>query len=88
MSNPHTLKRHAELVDRMADTLGLDLEEAIMKGQMQVDTLGEAVLRCSGCTQADGCNHWMDEQTATADQPPEYCRNSDLFAVLKAGKHI
>lgn len=88
MSNPHTLKRHADLVDRMSETLGLDLEETIMKGQMQVDTLGDAVLRCTGCAQPESCVHWLDEQSATTDQPPGYCRNSDLFDLLKAGKHV
>lgn len=88
MPNPHILKKHAELVDRMSTTLGLDLEEAMMKGQMQLDTLGDAVLRCTGCDRTDACGHWLEEQQAPAEQPPGYCRNTHLFDLLKDGKHV
>lgn len=88
MPNSQLLKRHAELVDRMSQSLGLDLEEAMMKGQMQMDTLGDAVLRCTGCAEADTCDHWLAAQSGQADQPPEYCRNTELFDLLRDGKHV
>ncbi len=79
-----TLRIHAQLVDRMADTLGLDLEESILRGQMQIDDLSDAVLRCTGCTQPGACQHWLAETPRPQATPPGYCRNSDLFADLKA----
>lgn len=84
MTNPKTLKRHAALVDRMSRTLGLDLEEEMMRGQMQIDALGDAVLRCTGCANADECDRWMTQQKAGAEAPPDYCRNAEIFAALKA----
>jgi len=81
-----TLKTHATLVDRMANTLGLDLEEVMMEGRMTFDQLGDAVLSCTGCTQPEACGRWLDAQTETVHDTPGYCRNSDLFDRLKAGK--
>ncbi len=86
MTNPITLRRHTALMDRMASVLGLDLEEAAIAGQLQIDTLGDAVLACTRCTTADGCERWLDMQTQTVPAAPNTCRNENLFARLKAGK--
>ncbi len=81
-----TLKRHAALVDRMATTLGVDLEQKIMEGKLDFDGLSDAVLACSGCSNPDECEKWLDAQAETGGAAPEVCRNSDLFERLKAGK--
>lgn len=86
MTRPQTLKVHAELVDRMSGTLGLDLEETMMQGRMQIDTLGDAVLSCTGCTRTQDCMHWMEDNATGAETAPDYCRNRDLFDRIKAGK--
>lgn len=86
MTNQMTLRRHADLVDRMATTLGLDLEEVMMAGQLQIDTLGDAVLACTGCSNPDGCSRWMAQQSHAAEAAPDMCRNADLFSTLKRGK--
>lgn len=86
MTNPITHHRHSNLIDRMAAALGLDLEEAVMAGQLQVDTLGDAVLACTGCANADGCDRWLDMQSGTVASAPGICRNADMFARLKSGK--
>ena len=86
MTNPITLRRHTALMDRMATVLGLDMEEAVIAGQLQIDTLGDAVLACTGCSNADGCERWLDMQTETVPAAPSICRNETLFGRLKAGK--
>lgn len=86
MTTNATLKDHADLVDRMADALGLDLEEVMMEGRMDIEQLSDAVLSCTGCTQPDTCRHWLDEQGNPSSEAPGYCRNGDMFARLKAGK--
>ena len=83
-----THKRHADLVDRMATTLGLDLEEKIMEGKLQIDSLGDVVLRCTGCTDPEGCEAWLDAQGGDAPEAPGMCRNADLFEMLKKGKRV
>lgn len=82
MLNRKTLKRHADLLDRMAGQVGLDLEEEVYRGRMQFDEIADAVLRCTGCSNPDHCAGWLDTAEARED-PPGYCRNASLFRSLK-----
>lgn len=89
MQSTLTLKRHAALVDRMATSLGVDLEQKIIEGQMPFEALGEMVLACTGCANPDTCEHWLDEtRSETAEAAPDYCRNGGLFALLRDGKRV
>ena len=81
-------RRHAELMERMANALGLDLDEKIMEGQLDIETLDDAVLRCTGCTDPDGCDHWLNAQQGIAPAAPGTCRNMTLFEMLKRGTRI
>lgn len=74
-----TIRRHAILVDRMAEALGSDLEEAMMRGRVSTPDLDDAVLRCTGCARVGGCEMWLDNHEATAEAPPDYCRNAGFF---------
>ena len=77
------LDHHADLVNRMANTVGADLEESLMRGQLSGQTLRSAVLRCVGCEGGSECPDWLAAHEAGSEQTPSYCRNSDLFAALK-----
>ena len=79
-----TLRRHADLVDRMADALGVDLEEAVMRGALNPDALPDMVLRCSACTKPEQCEGWLARTPAPAgpEAAPDYCRNAEVFDVL------
>ncbi len=87
MQGKATLKAHADLVDRMAGTVGVDLEQAMMEGLMTFDQLGDAVLSCTECSQPGTCKKWLALQQEVADAAPSYCRNRDMFRRLDAGKH-
>lgn len=79
------IKRHAALVDRMATRLGIDLEERAMRGDITTSQIEDAVLSCTNCTNPDGCQTWQAAHAgATVNAPPSYCRNTPLFAELKA----
>ncbi|MEL6595143.1 MAG: DUF6455 family protein [Pseudomonadota bacterium] len=78
-----TLKRHANLMDRMAETLGLDLEEKALRGDLPFDEIADAVMRCRGCTGAGACEKWLQDHADGAEQAPHYCRNADLFKTLR-----
>ncbi|MEL7175997.1 MAG: DUF6455 family protein [Pseudomonadota bacterium] len=78
-----TLKRHADLMDRMAGTLGLDLEEKALRGDLPFDEIADAVMRCTGCTGAGACEKWLQDHADGAEQTPHYCRNADLFKTLR-----
>lgn len=88
MTMSTTYRRHAELVDRMGDALGLDLEEKTFEGQLSLDTLSDVVLRCTGCADPDGCEHWLAAQDGIAEHAPSMCRNGDIFELLKQGKRV
>ncbi|QGX99177.1 hypothetical protein EI983_13235 [Roseovarius faecimaris] len=81
-----TFKKHADLVDRMANTLGVDLEEVMMEGRMTMDQLGDAVLSCTGCSCPGDCETWLAARQGSADEAPDYCRNADMLVRLREGK--
>lgn len=69
------LDRHADLVDRMSETLGIDMAEEVMRGNIAPEELRAAVLNCVACKDPDGCDAWLDAQTGVAAATPGYCRN-------------
>ncbi len=82
------MRRHAALVDRMATTLGHDLDEAVMRGRLDPAEIPDMVLRCTGCAHPDRCESWLDRHApaagpATPDMrpasPPYFCRNAGVF---------
>ncbi|WP_323767384.1 DUF6455 family protein [Antarctobacter sp.] len=83
MQSQTTLKRHAALVDNMAQARGVDLEEQMLRGKLTISELEDAVLRCTACTSADTCEHWLKTQTDPAPDVPEYCRNAALFRAME-----
>ncbi|MFW2588559.1 DUF6455 family protein [Sagittula sp. SSi028] len=81
MMDPDRIKRHAALVDRSAAAMGVALDDAIARGALRVDELGDAVLRCTGCSQPGYCSDMMD---LCANTVPAFCRNRDLLQRLAA----
>ncbi len=82
MSDKNTLRHHAGLVDTMATTLGVDLQEAALSGAVTIDEISEAVLRCTGCSNPGHCEAHL-AKVSSAEKAPEYCRNTRLFERLK-----
>jgi hypothetical protein len=85
-----SLRRHAELVDRMAHHLGLDLEEAVLRGQLPPEALPDLVLNCAGCAHPDTCASLLQAADAAprmADaqqvEAPYFCRNAGVFDDLR-----
>lgn len=79
-----TLKRHAALVDRMAEARGVDLEEEVLRGSLSVDRLTDAVLACTGCAAPGDCERRLAAGAGRLEATPGYCRNADLFDALGA----
>ena len=83
MQNPRKLKRHADLTDKMATARGIDLEESLMRGDIKIEDISDAVLRCTACSNPEHCTGWLEEQEGTTRTSPTYCRNATLFKALE-----
>lgn len=83
MTEHNRLKHHADLMDRMASAVGLDLEEELFRGALAPGDVPDAVLRCQACPDPDHCAGWLDRNTKGATATPGYCKNADLFASLR-----
>lgn len=88
MRDPEEFKTHADLLDRMAAHLGVDLEEAAIAGDLSIDGLTDAMLRCVECSAPDGCRIWLDrrENGELSDRTPGFCRNRSLLHSLAASR--
>ena len=83
MSGQNKYDEHAQLVEKMAETLGVDLTEEMMAGNWTPEDMQATVSRCLGCTDPAHCKGWLDENTAGADETPGYCRNKDLLEAMR-----
>jgi len=86
MADRDLLKRHAALLDQMAETIGVDLQDAAIRGELRMGELGDAVLDCAQCARSGECISWMESSAKTASQPPEYCLNRAVLVRLAAGR--
>lgn len=86
-----TLNRHAALMNRMAQVLGVDLTAALARRKLSSEEWREAVVRCTSCDDPAACLHWLSEQSAPEDHPgaasaegaPDYCNNRVMMARLR-----
>lgn len=83
MLEKKTLKHHAALLDRMANALGVDLQDAALSGRVSIDEISDAVLDCTSCPDPTACQAWLDSRPETAGATPGYCRNAELLNALR-----
>lgn len=83
METPKDLKRHAALLDEMAKTVGIDLQEAAIRGDLSIDDISQAVLSCTNCADAAHCTHWLQDYAGGAAATPDYCNNASLMQKLR-----
>lgn len=76
------LRLHAALLDDTASRLGMDLQEAAIRGALKFEEISDAVQRCSTCSEPEACAHWLQEEGA-AVAAPHYCRNTKLLKRLQ-----
>lgn len=73
------MDQHAAQVDRMTDTLGVDLVEAVQRGIVPPETLRSTVMRCMSCGSFGACEGWLQDHADGAGEAPEYCRNKVML---------
>jgi hypothetical protein len=81
MQGDKTLVMHEALMDRMARTLGADLDEAELRAELAPEIRHAMLLSCTGCADPTGCAHWLDAHDS-AEAAPDYCRNGLFLADL------
>lgn len=85
MTDVAKLKHHADLLDRMAGAVGVDLEHATeVAGGLTLDDLSDAVLRCADCPDPGHCAGWLAAHVAPVADTPGYCRNRALLTGLRS----
>lgn len=85
MCDSREINHHAMLVNRMAETLGLDLTRALDEGRLSSETWRDAVIACTGCEKPCDCLSWLNRAAAEpVAHAPDYCRNDALFTELAA----
>jgi hypothetical protein len=82
MQNQTVIRKHAALVDRMSNRLGVDLEERLFRGDIAPDLLPDLVLRCTKCTDPEACARRLDS-TAPMEAAPGFCVNRDTLENLR-----
>ena len=85
MAHVTKFTKHTRLVDRMANTLGIDLDEAILRGHVTPELAQDAVYTCVGCSKPDACEAWVNDHESGSETAPEFCRNNSLFSLLSKG---
>jgi hypothetical protein len=74
--------RHAELMDRMMDCVGVDAAAAIRIDQGMA--LYEARTRCIGCCHERQCRDWLARtEVNKSNEAPEFCCNTKFFWTLQ-----
>jgi hypothetical protein len=77
--------KHADLVNRMAETLGVDLTEEMLRGHLPPQDLRTTVLNCISCSEDGACSGWLEEHAGGSDVTPPYCRNKARLEGLAQG---
>ncbi|MEP2718205.1 DUF6455 family protein [Pseudophaeobacter sp.] len=79
------LGQSTDLVEGMADRLGVDFADDIVRDP---ETGGRkfrrAVLNCSHCSNQAGCAD-LQAETDHLAEAPDYCRNRDMLAHMPKG---
>lgn len=76
---------HGKLMRRMAGTLGLDLTEAVLAGDLPAPDLRGLLLNCMACRETGACTAFLDSHADTgAEAAPGYCRNRATLDRLAA----
>ncbi|MEX5727542.1 hypothetical protein Ga0609869_000895 [Rhodovulum iodosum] len=83
MSGQSKFDEHADLVQKMAEALGIDLTEAMMAGNWTPEDMQATVKRCLGCTDPAHCKGWLTDNAAGSEETPGYCRNKDLLEAMR-----
>ena len=79
-----TYERPSEMLQCMADTIGVDLGKAMLRHDMQAYPYRDMVFRCTRCSGVEACDAWLSEYKGPVSETPDYCRNKGILEKLRA----
>ncbi|MDP2064256.1 MAG: DUF6455 family protein [Phaeovulum sp.] len=68
----------------MARRQGISLNEMLSDGVLTRGDVAEMVARCRNCNGMQGCLAFLSEHPDRASAAPDWCRNAQLLAELRA----
>lgn len=72
-------------MDRMAETLGLNIGAEYNAHLVSRRQLDRAVERCEACADPSGCEIWLEDHAGGSKEAPSLCPNKALFDHLREG---
>ena len=75
---------HSERMQKMAETIGVDLGQAVLAGKLRNFPISDMVFRCSRCLEKTACEAWVGAHKTGATEVPDFCRNKILLEGLQA----
>ena len=81
MSLFEKVDKHRELVNGMADRLGVDFGAKVAADPALAAQYRAAILTCTACRDVGECQGWQASHEHT-EETPEYCRNKGLLETL------
>lgn len=76
MPQSQTVKRHVRLMDDVATRVGMNLQEAAIRGALRIEEIQKAVTRCGACPDPDACEAWL---AGSEQSVPPFCQNKAMF---------
>ncbi|SMX31831.1 DUF6455 family protein [Actibacterium lipolyticum] len=77
------LSLHFWLTQSMARTIGVNLHQALVRGQFARSDYTQTIAECMACAQTEKCVPWLAKQGAGADHLPDYCALKSTLEALK-----
>lgn len=72
-------------MERMAETLGLNIDAEYDANIVSRRQLDRAVARCRQCEQTEGCEIWLEDHAGGSREAPSLCANKALFDHMRSG---
>lgn len=70
------------LTRSVARAIGVNLSDAMNRGELSASEYADMVTRCRKCPNSDTCTAWLAVHGAGAERVPDHCANADRLNAL------
>lgn len=75
---------HFWLTRSIARAVDVNLFEALVSGDLSVQSYSDLVTQCRKCQHVEKCEAWLAKHGGSAQAVPEHCPNADIINRLAA----